>query len=243
MWYLPLILGAIAVGISLLRRGIERPIYEIAVALGALVAAGITWFSPHGAMTIDGAFLLFAGVACVAAFSMVTNRNPVYAALWFAVVTLAVCGLYVLQSAPFLAAATTIVYAGAIIVTFLFVIMLARQNAPHSFEAQPVQPLAAILVASILLGVTLSMFQDWRGGTQSEVVVSNRFLPMEHGSQEHGPNLLSQVSAGETFGTMRGLGRSMFGDYLFAVEVAGTLLLVAAIAAICIAPRRTASEG
>jgi NADH-quinone oxidoreductase subunit J len=51
-------------------------------------------------------------------------------------------------------------------------------------------------------------------------------------------NPLSQPPGAETVGTMQGLGRSLFGDYLFAVELAGTLLLVATVGAIAIAPRR-----
>ena len=65
---------------------------------------------------------------------MITSRDPVYAALWFALATLGVCGLFLLQSAPFLAAATIIVYAGAIIVTFLFVIMLAQQQGRSVYD-------------------------------------------------------------------------------------------------------------
>ena len=72
-------------------------------------------------------FYVFAAVAVLCAGLMITDRNPLYAALWFALTTLAVCGLFLINSAPFLAAATIIVYAGAIVVTFLFVIMLAQQ--------------------------------------------------------------------------------------------------------------------
>ena len=57
-----------------------------------------------------------------------TSRNPVYSALWFASVVLSTSGLFLLADAPFLAAGTIIVYAGAIIVTFLFVIMLAQME-------------------------------------------------------------------------------------------------------------------
>ena len=71
---------------------------------------------------------------------MITSRNPVYAALWFALATLSTCGLFLLQSAPFLAAATIIVYAGAIIVTFLFVIMLAQQAGATVYDQRSRQP-------------------------------------------------------------------------------------------------------
>ncbi|MBI1917568.1 MAG: NADH-quinone oxidoreductase subunit J, partial [Planctomycetes bacterium] len=64
-------------------------------------------------------FYLFAATAIVAGGLLVTQQNPARAALSFAIVVLATCGLFLLQAAPFLMAATIIVYAGAIIVTFL----------------------------------------------------------------------------------------------------------------------------
>ena len=64
----------------------------------------------------------------------VTSRNPVYSALWFASVVLSTSGLFLLADAPFLAAGTIIVYAGAIIVTFLFVIMLAQMEGKADYD-------------------------------------------------------------------------------------------------------------
>ena len=58
---------------------------------------------------------------------LVTQQNPARAALSFALVVLSTCGLFLLLAAPFLMAATIVIYAGAIVVTFLFVIMLAQQ--------------------------------------------------------------------------------------------------------------------
>src|SRR5258708_37459269 len=75
------------------------------------------------------AFLFFAFSLQAFAFGilMIVQRNPARSALFFAVVVLSVCGLFLLLAAPFLMAATIIIYAGAIIVTFLFVIMLSQQ--------------------------------------------------------------------------------------------------------------------
>ena len=101
-------------------------------------------------------FSVFATAAIVCAILMITNRNPVYSALWFALVTLNVCGLFWLQSAPFLAAATVIVYAGAIVVTFVFVIMLAQQSGSNVYDQQSRQPFLATLAAFLVLGALLS---------------------------------------------------------------------------------------
>ena len=174
-------------------------------------------------------FSVFAAAAIVCAILMITNRNPVYSALWFALVTLNVCGLFWLQSAPFLAAATVIVYAGAIVVTFVFVIMLAQQSGTTVYDQQSRQPFLATLAAFLVLGALLSTL---KASTSEDFHVAAQQTPAV------ATNSFSQVPEKEDLGTMRGLGRSLFCDYLFAVELAGTLLLVATIGAIAIAPRR-----
>src|SRR5262249_58598020 len=108
----------------------------------SLIACGVYWMMPRAVrlpklvgliLAIGGAdwlvyqlnasepsaqrylFAAFSTGAILSAILMITNRNPVYSALWFALATLSVCGLFLLQSAPFLAAATVIVYAGAVV--------------------------------------------------------------------------------------------------------------------------------
>src|SRR3954447_9855749 len=177
-------------------------------------------------------FAAFASAAILAAILMITNRNPVYSALWFALATLAVCGLFLMQSAPFLAAATVIVYAGAIVVTFVFVIMLAQQSGATVYDQRSRQPFVATVAAFLLLGALLSTL---RSATADDFHVAR----LE--SRPATANLFSRLPESQPMDQdqMRGLGRSLFGDYLFAVELAGTLLLVATIGAIAIAPRRS----
>src|SRR3954470_2467444 len=174
-------------------------------------------------------FAAFATAAILAAMLMITNRNPVYSALWFALATLAVCGLFLMQSAPFLAAATVIVYAGAIVVTFVFVIMLAQQSGATVYDQRSRQPFLATIFAVLLLGGLMAML---KASSAEDLNFTDGQAPIASA------NVLSHPAKGEQVGTMLGLGRSLFGDYLFAVELAGTLLLVATIGAIAIAPRR-----
>ncbi|MGH7127201.1 MAG: NADH-quinone oxidoreductase subunit J family protein [Planctomycetaceae bacterium] len=244
---MPLALGAVAVWWLLPRPGGVRRIEAVLIGLAALISMGLLLAVPSGEWVRDFVFYLFAGAAIISATLMITNRDPVYAALWFALVTLSVCGLFLLRSAAFLAAATAIVYAGAIIVVFLFVIMLARQMGTAGYDQRPVQPLAATLTAFLLLGGLLYVLQDWgrAGETYNRpAVVTGETQPDGAQGQYLSPpeplaaNVLSEPAEDAEFGTMRGLGRSLFGDYLFAVELAGTLLLMAAIGAIAIAPRR-----
>ena len=96
-------------------------------------------------------FYVFAGTAILAGGLLVTQSNPAWAALSFALVILSTCGLFLLQAAPFLMAATIIVYAGAIIVTFLFVIMLAQQEGPSDADARSREPFLAAFTGFLLL--------------------------------------------------------------------------------------------
>jgi NADH-quinone oxidoreductase subunit J len=196
-------------------------------------------------------FWLFAGITIVGAALMITNRNPVYSALWFAVVTLSVCGLFLLQFAPFLAAATVVVYAGAIVVTFVFVIMLAQQEGATVYDQRSRQPIVATFAAFVLLAMIVGTFPpagetpdtDSSVAIKAESVAESspaefRMAPEPSSDGQVSANPLSQIAPGAPLGSMHALGRSLFGDYLFAVELAGTLLLVATIGAIAIAPRR-----
>ena len=174
-------------------------------------------------------FSIFATGAILSAILMITNRNPVYSALWFAMATLSTCGLFFLQYAPFLAAATVIIYAGAIVVTFVFVIMLAQQSGATIYDQRSRQPLVATLAAFILLGALLGALRQSSAAESGGTGLSARAAAASP---------LSQPAADESLDSMRALGRTLFGEYLFAVELAGTLLLVATIGAIAIAPRR-----
>jgi NADH-quinone oxidoreductase subunit J len=167
----------------------------------------------------------------------------VHGALWFAVATLCVCGLFLLLSAPFLAAATIIVYAGAIIVTFMFVIMLAQQGGATAYDQRPRLPLPGSLVSFFVLGALAFTLLDWQENAKSaaadgaaqgpELVAARNDEP----SDDEDRPVATKVTPEEA-GSLQTLGRTLFVDYLFAVELGGTLLLVATIGAIALAPRR-----
>jgi NADH:ubiquinone oxidoreductase subunit 6 (subunit J) len=117
----------------------------------ALLLAGqfLIWGHRLSAETV--LFYAFAAVSVIFGGLLVTQRNPVHAALSFAVVVLGTCGLFLLQAAPFLMAATIIVYAGAIVVTFLFVIMLAQQSGMSDADHRSREPFLSALGSSVLL--------------------------------------------------------------------------------------------
>ncbi len=98
---------------------------------------------------------------------MITQRNPVHAALCFAMVVLSTCGLFLLQAAPFLMAATIIIYAGAIVVTFLFVIMLAQQAGISNADQRSREPFLASVAGFVLLGSILCVLHQSYTGPET----------------------------------------------------------------------------
>ena len=229
MMYGSLAVGAVGMWLATSPLMVRMRIVGSLLASAGLTAAITTLDGPGGDLANQILFWLFASSALLSGVFMVTSRDPVYAALWFALATLGVSGLFMLQLAPFIAAATLIVYAGAIIVTFLFVIMLARQQGRSFHDYRARTPIMSIVASWLLLAALLWNFQEWQRNPVAET----------------GPSLTAEVVSNplsrpkpEEFSSLRSLGRSLFGDYLYAVEIAGTLLLVAGIGAIAIAPRR-----
>jgi len=152
--------------------------------------------------------------AIVSAMSVVTRRNPVHSALSLIVCLLSVALLFLLLGAQFIAALQVIVYAGAIVVLFLFVVMLLEvrdQTAIfHSALSQRLAALAVVLVIIIQLvlvsvaGVVWFRKEEWLAATRL------------------------------SFGTAQSVGRELFARYLFQFEVASVLLLVAVVGAVAL---------
>jgi len=130
-----------------------KPIFAGFLAALAILHAGFVLMHHHlGAWPETVLFYSFSLLAIVGGVLMLSQKNPVHGALSFALVVLSTCGLFLLLAAPFLMAATIIVYAGAIVVTFLFVIMLAQQAGLTSADARSREPFLASLAGFVLLG-------------------------------------------------------------------------------------------
>ena len=200
--------------------------FAAAVGLLAIVRSS---GAPAGEFSDRMLFWVFATGAVACGLLMITSRDPVHGALWFAVATLSVCGLFLQLRAPFLAAATVIVYAGAIIVTFMFVIMLAQQGGATVYDQRARLPLPAICVSFFVLGALVVNLDRWHEGRVAAAAEVATASDVQAGA----------LQATASYGGLHALGRTLFGDYLFAVELAGTLLLVATVGAIALAPRRT----
>jgi NADH-quinone oxidoreductase subunit J len=128
------VLGALGVTLALPRRGVSPQVVGaliVALALGVLfiglgVAGRNSGWALGGLPNVN--FYLFSVIGLGAGLRMISHPRPVYAALYFILTILASAGLFVLLSAEFMAFALVIVYAGAILITYLFVIMLATES-------------------------------------------------------------------------------------------------------------------
>lgn len=153
-------------------------------------------------------FFILALVAVGAALGLLFSRNAVYAALFLVLNFITVAVFYLLLNAPFLAMAQVTVYAGAIMVLFLFVIMLLGTKKLKTSGENLWQRRLAIGLGVVLLGemITLSFVQGWRGALIGDI--------------------------GSKFGSPESIGIELFNQYLLPFEITSILLLVGMIGAI-----------
>ena len=156
---LALVLGVL--GLYLLlpkpkRRSVASGTFLLIAALAILgVFVAESFGKPVGQIVPDILFWLFATGAVGFGAVLVTQRNPARGAIAFAFVILSSCGLFLLLAAPFLMAATIIIYAGAIIVTFLFVLMLSHVKGPSNENDRAREPLLGSLAGLGFVGLIL----------------------------------------------------------------------------------------
>ncbi len=166
-----------------------------------------------------GLFYAFSAVLLFAAFRVVTARNPVHAALYLVLAFFQASMIWMLLKAEFLAIALVLVYVGAVMVLFLFVVMMldinidsVRQGFWRNF------PLAGAVGAVIALEMAAVLMGGFRVSEEPKAVAA-------------ASQLAAQVS------NTRDLGRMLYSDYVFPVQIAAVILLVAIIAAIALTLR------
>jgi NADH-quinone oxidoreductase subunit J len=171
-------------------------------------------------------FAASAAVILVGSIGVVTSRNPVHAALSLVMTLFGVAVLFIEQEADFLAAVQIIVYAGAIVVLFLFVIMFLGVDRAENITVEPLigqRPLA-FAFSAITLGGVLAMAATAHWVTGARQVVG----PI----QGHVTRSLSSPS-----GEPAQLGKQLFTTYLFAFEATAALLVIAVVGAVVLARR------
>lgn len=161
------------------------------------------------------AFIFLATLAIAAALGMVISKNTVYSALFLVVNLVSLSGIYVLLQAHFLAIIQIIVYAGAIMVLFLFVIMLLNPDAEKSlFDKFKIKYFTAFLLG---------------------VAVFSQILYSIGGVTEMLPKIPDQVSQ---VGTVEAIGDVMFTTYLLPFEITAILLTAAVVGALVVAQQK-----
>lgn len=171
-------------------------------------------------------FVLAAAMVLSGALGVITRSNPVHAALSLVLTLFGIAVMFVSHNAHFLAAVQVIVYAGAIVVLFLFVIMLLGVDRAEDINLEPIsaqRPLAAV----VGLGLT--------GIVVAAIVAADDVL-VSRGSG------LSVTTVDRPDENVRQLARSIFGDNVFAFELTSVLLLVAVVGTVLMA-RRVKSGG
>lgn len=178
-------------------------------------------------------FWIFSLAAVVCSARVITHRQPVYSALYFVMTVFASAGLFVLMWAEFLAAALVIIYAGAILVTYTFVIMLAAESSGYGLVSRlsggtaPVpehdavsrEPILASLTGFAVLGALV-------------FVIFDRATALER------YGFISKGRAVEQSGSINDLAVYLFSHQIVSMQIAGLILTLAMVGAIMIARKR-----
>lgn len=152
-------------------------------------------------------FILLSLMAVAGAVMMLLSKNPVHSILWLIIVFFAISGHYILLNAQFLAIVNIIVYAGAIMVLFLFVVMLMNLNA----DTEPVKNYRLQLIGVISGGSLL-------------LVILSAIMKIDTEN-------LVQLKVGES-GLINNLGMTLFTDYVLPFEISSVLFLSAIVGAV-----------
>jgi NADH-quinone oxidoreductase subunit J len=166
-------------------------------------------------------FYFFGTVLVISASMVVTIRNPVFAALFLVLCFFSSAAIWLIMQAEFLAIALVLVYVGAVMVLFLFVVMMLDINIARLREGF-VKFLPVGIIVALLMLVAMSL-----------VIASGYFNREEPAIQ------VSQVAG---YSNTTQLGKALFTEYLYPFEVAGVILLVAIIAAISLTMRKPRSN-
>jgi NADH-quinone oxidoreductase subunit J len=170
-------------------------------------------------------FYVFGAVAVITSLLVIAQRNPVYSVLLLIASFGALSGLYILLEAPFVAVIQIIIYAGAIMVLFLFVVMLLNAPREETTEDVPtwtVRTGAGVARFGVVLSIALGLELVW--------------ALTRHGGE-------SGAFAGGSVGSVSAIGRLLFTRYAFPFEVTSVLILIAMVGAVVLARRDPVGKG
>jgi NADH-quinone oxidoreductase subunit J len=158
-------------------------------------------------------FWILSALAVASAIGMVISRNPVFSVLWLILTFFAISGHYILLNAQFLAVVNIIVYAGAIMVLFLFVIMLMNLNKDMEPKKNKWLKLVGVIAGGCMLLVLVAALKSADTAKQ-----------------------IAQTKEGE-IGLINYLGKALFNDYVVPFEISSVLFLSAMVGAVVLGKR------
>ncbi|HEX6915316.1 MAG TPA: NADH-quinone oxidoreductase subunit J [Chitinophagaceae bacterium] len=166
-------------------------------------------------------FWFLSAMALVSAIMVLLSKNPVHSVLWLIAVFFAISGHYILMNAQFLAIVNLIVYAGAIMVLFLFVIMLMSQNT----DTEPRSKSMWIKLAGVISGLSLLIVVVAAIRQSANLVIrgeGDAIIPKD------------VLMKGGDIGLIENLGKVLFTDYVVPFEISSVLFLSAMVGAVVI---------
>lgn len=185
-------------------------------------------------MSADSVFYLLAGFAVGSALLCIVQRNPVASALWLVSTMFALAAIYVLLHAQFIAVIQVLVYAGAVMVLFLFVIMLLNVGRESADLRGPPARLAAVAIGVTLLA-ELILLANVTPGSMAALGAPQLGAASPMTSFPEG---VAGLAAPGTLGVVGALAAPLFQTYLVPFEITSILLLAAAVGAVVLAKRK-----
>ncbi|MBT5379002.1 MAG: NADH-quinone oxidoreductase subunit J [Opitutae bacterium] len=183
-------------------------------------------------------FYIFATMTLVPAFLMVTSRSPVSGAMYMIASFVGMACLFVLLEAFFLAILQVLVYAGAIMVLFLFIIMLLDMDEAEDLRTKSLPSMAAMIAFGLLLVTVLSFFKGSYDGPLSPIqATTTTTVVTEAIDLKAKPPALPFSTKARTFGY------GLFTKYMLPFQVTGILLLIAMVGVIVLSKRHEAQGG
>lgn len=246
--YVASLFGAVSLLLMMPRQGYTPR--RLGALLGAVSLGGLWLFMANHFGATPGVrmayYYLFSLIAIGAAARVITHTKPVFSALWFVMTVLASCGLFLLVDAEFVAFAMVIIYGGAILVTYVFVIMLASQSVdPTQEETAPGydriarEPLAAVTAGFLLLALLLTVVFK-----PIEPQLAYQPPPDEQTIAQLMPDRTINQLAGQSpafaqdavkLDNIEHVGLDLFQAHPLGLELAGVILLVSLVGAVVIA--------
>ncbi len=161
--------------------------------------------------TVDILFYLLSAFAIVSATMVLISKNPIHSVLWLILVFFAISGHYILLNAQFLAIVNIIVYAGAIMVLFLFVVMLMNIKKDAEVQKQLLVKLTGVIAGGSFLTLLIA-------AVKQTVQIQEKQVLLKEG----------------TIGLIHPLGKALFSDYVVPFEISSVLFLSAMVGAVII---------